>query len=384
MSKEYQELKQLVLDKAKQYVDRGENISWARIENVVRDVFPDSDITRDAIRAIYRRNYDEPYMEKKNKYARQSQHKKKGLDTLQKVLKKQLRTKTSLQYLLDVLPVDSDTILAEIVRLELEGYEIDKWTEDNKRFLQFRKRRYDDNTQVNIQVKDEIKIAVISDLHIGHERFERKFFEQFMKYVYDSGVRTVLVGGDIFEGHYQAIRPTSIRELDAIGYDDQFDLAMKVIPEYEGLHYYSISGNHDHSFERNAFANPVKNLARTRKDFTYIGHNFGKFIVNDKIDISLIHPTDGIGQSYGLKLHKFFERAGKDKQGRIVLMGHYHKHTHLHYRGQDGFILPSFISQSQFMKDNDLASVVGGMILTLKVNNKGELVSLTPEYLFKN
>ena len=162
VNKEYQEIKQLVLDKAKQYVDRGENISWSRIENVVRDVFPDSDITRDAIRAIYRRNYDEPYMETKNKYARQSQQKKKGLDTLQKVLKKQLRTKTSLQYLLDVLPVDSDTILAEVVRLELEGYEIDKWTEDNKRFLQFSKRRNDNNTQVNIQVKDQVSVLVIS------------------------------------------------------------------------------------------------------------------------------------------------------------------------------------------------------------------------------
>jgi UDP-2,3-diacylglucosamine pyrophosphatase LpxH/biotin operon repressor len=382
-NKEYQELKEIVLKKAKEYTDQKLNISWARIENTIRQLYPESDITREGIRAIYRRNYDEPYKETKNKYARQSQHRKKGLDTLQKVLKKSLRTKTSLQYLLDVLPVDTDTILAEIVRLELDGYEIEKWTEDGKRYLQYKTRRHDDSIQVNIQVNDQVKIAIISDLHIGHKRFEREFYTSFMDYAYGQGVKTVLVGGDIFEGHYQAIRPTSIKELNAIGYDEQFDLAMEVIKEYDGLHYYSISGNHDHSFERNAFADPVKNLARMRKDFTYIGHNYGKFIINNKIDIALVHPTDGIAQNYGLKMHKFFERAGKDKQARIVLMGHYHKHTHLHYRGQDGFILPSFVSQSQFMKDNDLASVVGGIILTLNLDKKGELVSLIPEYVFK-
>lgn len=381
MSKEYQEIKQLVLDKAKQYVDRGENISWARIENVVRDVFPDSDITREAIRNIYRRNFDKPYMETKNKYAKQSQHKKRGLDTLQKVLKKQLRTKTSLQYLLDVLPVDSDTILAEVVRLELEGYEIDKWTEDNKRFLQFRKRRYDNSKQVNIQVNEQVSVLVISDTHFGHKQSEIGFTQSVIKYAYEQGVRTVLHVGDLVEGHYMSIRPQSVQELTHVGFDEQLQLANESLPQLDGLTYHMISGNHDHTYERNAFANPVKALARERSDVNYLGYNFGK-VWFGKVDIALVHPTDGIGQSYGLKLHQYFNRAGADKQARIILMGHYHKHTHLHYNGQDGFIVPALVSQSGFMKDNNLASVVGAFILHLKLNSKGELVTLTPEYLW--
>lgn len=383
MSKEYQEIKQLVLDKAKQYVDRGENISWARIENVVRDVFPDSDITRDAIRAIYRRNYDEPYKETKNKYANQSKHKKRGLDTLQKVLKKQLRTKTSLQYLLDVLPVDSDTILAEVVRLELEGYEIDKWTEDNKRFLQFRKRRYDNSKQVNIQVDEQVSVLVISDTHFGHKQSEIRFTQSVINYAYKQGIRQVLHVGDLVDGHYMSIRPQSVQELSHIGFEKQLELANESLPKLDGLTYHMISGNHDHTYERNAFANPVKSLARERNDVNYLGYNFGKVWINNKIDIALVHPTDGIGQSYGLKLHQYFNRAGADKQARIILMGHYHKHTHLHYNGQDGFIVPALVSQSQFMKDGNLASVVGAFILHLKLNKKGELVTLTPEYIWK-
>ena len=381
-NKDYQEIKRIVLEKARQYVDRGENISWARIENVIRDLYPDSDLSRVAIRAIYRRNDDEPYKEVKNKYANQSRQKKKGLDTLQKVLKKQLRTKTSLQYLLDVLPVDSDTILAEIVRLELEGYEIDKWTEDNKRYLQFKKRRHDNHKQVNIQVKDQVSVLVISDTHIGHERSEIGFMQSVINYAYKQGVRDVLHVGDWVEGNYQSIRPTSIKELTAIGFDDQIELAEKSFPKLDGLTYYGISGNHDFTHERNTFANPVKTLAKIRNDIKYLGHNFGK-VQYGKVDIALVHPTDGIGQSYGLKMHKYFDRAGADKQARIVLMGHYHKHTHLHYNGQDGFIVPALVSQSGFMKDNNLASVVGAFILHLKLNDKGELVTLTPEYIWQ-
>lgn len=381
-NKQYQEIKKLVLDKARQYVDRGEKISWARIENVIRDLYPDSDLSRVAIRAIYRRNDDEPYKETKNKYANQSKQRKKGLDTLQKVLKKQLRTKTSLQYLLDVLPVDSDTILAEVVRLELEGYEIDKWTEDNKRYLQFRKRRYDNHKQVNIQVNDQVSVLVISDTHIGHERSEIGFMQSVVNYAYEQGIRTVLHVGDLLEGHYMSIRPQSVKELDAIGFDDQLDLAEEVLPKLDGLNYYMISGNHDHTYERNAFANPVKALAKRRNDVHYLGYNFGKMNFG-KVDVALVHPTDGIGQNYGLKMHKYFDRAGADKQARIVLMGHYHKHTHLHYKGQDGFIVPALVSQSQFMKDGNLASVVGAMILHMKLNAKGELVTLTPEYIWK-
>ena len=382
-NKDYQELKEIVLKKAKEYTDHKLNISWARIENTIRQLYPESDITREGIRAIYRRNYDEPYKETKNKYARQSQHRKKGLDTLQKVLKKSLRTKTSLQYLLDVLPVDTDTILAEIVRLELDGYEIEKWTEDGKRYLQFKKRRHDDSIQVNIQVNDQVSVLVISDTHIGHQNSEIAFMQGVIKYAYEQGVRNVLHIGDWVEGNYMSIRPTSIKELTAIGFDEQLELLDKSIPKYDGLTYYGISGNHDYTHERNTFANPVKTFAKLRDDVKYLGHNFGKFTINNKVDIALVHPTDGIGQSYGLKLHQYFNRAGADKQARIILMGHYHKHTHLHYNGQDGFIVPALVSQSGFMKDNNLASVVGAFILHLKLNKKGELVTLTPEYIWK-
>jgi hypothetical protein len=45
-NKDYQELKEIVLKKAKEYTDQKLNISWARIENTIRQLYPESDITR--------------------------------------------------------------------------------------------------------------------------------------------------------------------------------------------------------------------------------------------------------------------------------------------------------------------------------------------------
>lgn len=371
-----------VLRLAREQRENNGKISWVRIKHLVDEIYPDNELEVTAIRAIYRRNDDQPYKDTKNKYAKMSQHKKNGHNTLGKVLKKRLATRTSVQYLLDTLPVSTEAIYAEVVKLELEGYEIDKWTEDGTRFLQFKTRRQEPNKPFKIKVDNEVKVLVISDTHIGHEKSEIVFMQGVIQYAYEQGVRDVLHVGDWVEGNYQSIRPTSIKELTAIGFDDQVELADKAFPKLDGLRYIGISGNHDYTHERNTFANPVKTLAKIRPDIVYLGHNFGKVWYN-KVDIALVHPTDGIGQSYGLKMHKYFDRAGADKQARIVLMGHYHKHTHVHYNGQDGFIVPSLVSQSGFMKDNNLASVVGAFILHLKLNNKGELVTLTPEYIWK-
>jgi hypothetical protein len=115
-----------------------------------------------------------------------------------------------------------------------------------------------------------------------------------------------------------------------------------------------------------------------------LGKNFGRITINEKNDIVLVHPTDGIGQNYGLKLHQYIDRAEPDKKGRIILMGHYHKHSHIHYNGIDGFILPAFVGQSNFMKDRNLKSVVGGMILHISLSSQGDIISVIPEYLWFN
>ena len=138
--------------------------------------------------------------------------------------------------------------------------------------------------------------------------------------------------------------------------------------------------NHDYTFERNSLANIGEAIAAQRKDIKYLGHNFAKFPINDKTAISLIHPTDGTPQSLSLRLQQIIDR-NEHRVSDIILVGHYHKFVQLYYKGVYGFLVPSLERPTGFMQDNNLTSLVGGLVLTLKLDHEGYLKSVTTEYI---
>lgn len=378
------DLEKFVMDNVESCKMFNGNVDWAQLVYLTEQEFGD-EFTKEKLRGIYRKHTEEDFTKKRMISDQKSKDRKKGKITLRDQIIKRIKNKCSTNYLFDTISNENSEILAEITRMELEGYVIDKWSENGQTFVKVNKNPHEQpNNTINLQIKNTVSLAIVSDTHFGHEETRVKEFKSFIQYAYDKGVRNVLHVGDVTEGNYQSIRPTSIKELSAIGFDDQFDLANESIPKLEGLQYYMISGNHDHSHIRNTFADPVKMLSRMRDDIIYLGKNFGRITINEKNDIVLVHPTDGIGQNYGLKLHQYIDRAEPDKKGRIILMGHYHKHSHIHYNGIDGFILPAFVGQSNFMKDRNLKSVVGGMILHISLSSQGDIISVIPEYLWFN
>ena len=64
------------------------------------------------------------------------------------------------------------------------------------------------------------------------------------------------------------------------------------------------------------------------------------------------------------------------------MLGNYHKACHLPaYRNTEGFLLPSFQSQSAWMAGKGIASIVGGIILEFGIVTKGLAPSLTTEWV---
>ena len=378
----YEDVVKFVLSKIEDSKMWNGNISWGKVADLTKKEFPNEYVTKEKVRGIYRRNTDPKFVETARKTNEMAKMRSRGIREIREVVLSKIKNKVSVEYLQEILPYSYEEILAEIAKLELEGYSINKWVENGVQFAQIEKRKYRNKKVRKIEVDDEIKIMIFSDTHIGHRQSKIEEMQSFIKYGYEQGVRMALFAGDLVEGHYMSIRPTSIKELDAIGFDEQLQLANEVLPKYDGLTYYMISANHDGSFDRNAFANPVKTLSLIRDDVEYLGHNFGKIELTPKTDISMIHPDDGIGQNYSLKMRQHIDRANRNKQARLVFMGHYHKFDHTHYKGVDGWIMPSFVGQSNFMDTKNLESIVGGIILTLKFDKSGEIISLLPEYLF--
>lgn len=373
-----------ILETVETLKDKGE-FSWARVAEESIKEYPEEETNMERVRSLYRYHKNtSKYRDKKLKEKGDDRFSREGIEDLELKLLTSLKRKFEVNNLAARLGLTLEQLLTEVSKLELKGYSINKWKENGKPFMMLdRDKRFkrDINT-VNLEAEAQIKFLVIGDTHIGHKLSQIDFMREVINDAYIKGVRTVLHTGDVTEGHYQSIRPTSIRELNAIGFDEQLSLAEQVFPRLDGLTYYAISGNHDASFDRNAFANPVKTLAKLRDDFKYLGHNFAKITINESLDIVLNHPTDGIGQNYGLKLMQYIDRNKEDRLGRFIFMGHYHKFTHLHYKGIDAWITPSMLEQTEFMSSKNLESVVGAILMTVNFNEDGEITTFTPEYYF--
>jgi UDP-2,3-diacylglucosamine pyrophosphatase LpxH/biotin operon repressor len=380
----YNNLKLFIQQNAEKAINQNGKVSFKKLIEMINEQFPNENTNYERIRSIYRKSFDKKYKTWQSEKDAHYTISRKNMSYKEVILSK-INKKYSISALASLLKITENDLVAEIAKLQFDGYSIALWQENGHRFAQLNLKNKYEAEPLEFHIKnesDQMKIAIFSDTHIGHKQSKIDYLNHFIHTAYERGVRNILFAGDLVEGHYMAIRPTSIKELDAIGFDDQIELANNVLPSIKNLNYYMISGNHDGSFTRNAFANPIKTLAKIRKDIYYLGHNFAKIWLTNATAISLVHPTDGISQSYDLKMKQHIDRARSEKLARFIFMGHYHKFNHTHYKGIDGFIMPSFIGHSHFMDDKNLASIVGGIIMTINFNKDGEVTSFIPEYMF--
>lgn len=267
----------------------------------------------------------------------------------------------------------------EILFLRTKGYNIEMWTENgilwahNKPYLP-----KGGDTPARLPQGNTIRIALISDTHIGSKYHDNWALQAFYDIAYSRGVRDFYHAGDMTDGYYKN-RDDSFWEQNAHGFQEQLDAVVNTYPQREGVVTYFITGNHDVTHLRNGGANIGETIAMARKDMVFLGHNYAKIWLTPQIDLALVHPTDGGAEGMSLKLQKMIDNGGRN--AKILLCGHYHKACYLpNYKGVHGFVAPCFQWQTGFMRDNNLLSFLGGIILTLTVSGD-QLLSVTPEFI---
>ena len=348
---------------------------WNNVTNAFNERF-DTNLSRDAIRLQWRKQNHKTLVPQLAKQAQE-----RNLTTLRDLLLSKIKSKRDLSLLAHELSVTVDAILLEVSRLQLNGYRgVTVWQEQGKMFIQ---NVITKGSSQNIRdlptFAKTIRIGVVSDTHIGNKNFDRCALDYLYDYFDELGIKTVLHVGDMTDGWYTN-RPTSILEQDAIGFDQQLAMTVDVYPRRQGIKTYFISGNHDFSHSRNGMASIGDAIESKRDDMVYLGHNFAKFTLNDKSAISLIHPTDGTPQSLSLRVQQIIDR-NEHRVSDIILIGHYHKFVQIYYKGVYGYLVPSLERQTGFMSDNNLTSLVGGLVLTIKVDDEGYIMSVTTEYV---
>jgi UDP-2,3-diacylglucosamine pyrophosphatase LpxH len=364
----------------KKHKDAKGNTQWKQVATIMNELYPEEAGTPNKWNTYYRWRTDKRYQAQRTAAIKKRDDARVGSVNISERLIRELKGKRELSYLAKLLNYSENDILAEATKLRLNGYPgVSVWNEEGKTFLQNITKQQGKGSRFSLDLPtQDIKVAIVSDTHLGSNTNALDELNNFYKYAKEQGVSVILHVGDISDGYYTN-RPTSIFEQHAVGFQNQLDYITENYPFIEGVKTYFITGNHDWTHTRNGAANIGEVLSNYRDDLVYLGHNFGQFEINDTV-ISLIHPTDGTSRTWSHKLQEVIDR-NEARRGNIMLVGHYHKQLYMKYKGVHGFLVPSFQHQTNFMEDNNLTSEVGGIIMTLKFDDNGSLASINQEWV---
>jgi UDP-2,3-diacylglucosamine pyrophosphatase LpxH len=364
----------------KKHKDAKGNTQWKQVAKIMNEYYPDEAGTPNKWNTYYRWRTNTRYQTQRTAAIKKRDDARVGSVNISERLIRELKGKRELSYLAKLLNYSENDILAEATKLRLNGYPgVSVWNEEGKTFLQNITKQQGKGSRFSLDLPtQDIKVAIVSDTHLGSNSNALDELNNFYKYAKEQGVSVILHVGDISDGYYTN-RPTSIFEQHAVGFQNQLDYITENYPVIEGVKTYFITGNHDWTHTRNGAANIGEVLSNYRDDLVYLGHNFGQFEINDTV-ISLIHPTDGTSRTWSHKLQEVIDR-NEARRGNIMLVGHYHKQLYMKYKGVHGFLVPSFQHQTNFMEDNNLTSEVGGIIMTLKFDDNGSLASINQEWV---
>lgn len=377
------------MKKGSHYTHRNKVVVWEDVQSCMLSIDETYETDKEKLRQKYFYTTGGPLRVREGKEAegvhlakdRKRTRLKSDTQTLIDVISKRRQT---IEYLQTLLKRSQQEILGMLTQLQFTGYpNVTIWEEDDLLYAQNMKRSPLINTDA-YDLSDkyegrEIKFMVVSDTHIGSDKSRLDALNWVYQHAYDLGIREVYHAGDVTDGFYTN-RMTSIKEQDAVGFQEQLALVVDKYPKVDGITTYFITGNHDITHMRNGFADLGKTLDMVRPDMVYMGHNYAKVYLTENTTMALVHPTDGSASTLSLKLQKLIDNNTKRKAD-LMFVGHYHKSLRMKYKGSYGFLVPSFQDQTSFMLDNNLVSDVGATIIHIKVDHEGRIIALHDTYL---
>ena len=239
-----------------------------------------------------------------------------------------------------------------------------------------------------IAQSNEVRIAVMSDIHAGSSAQQVSAAHAFIRKMYGNGVRHIVIAGDLVAGvgvyRGQAAdlcAHTGVGQLDAIDY---------TLLRMDGLKYYAIGGNHDYSFIKNMDGyNLLAVFASRRDDVYYLGYDVADVPLTDSVDIRLWHPSGGVPYAVSYRLQKGMEamafeelsnaiESGDNPKLRLVIAGHLHVAAFVPRGPVVGIQAGCFEGRTNYLKRKGLYPQIGGWELTIHVTDSGSIEDIAP------
>lgn len=248
-------------------------------------------------------------------------------------------------------------------------------------------RQYETHRPYHLSIptdENTIRFGVISDIHAGSWYCRYDALHEFIKYMKAQKIFTLLIVGDILDGH--GMYKGQEFEQEFHGVKKQINVLKERFPSTKDMNVYMITGNHDFSFDKLVGMGIGETIAN-EMGWTYLGQDHGDLTLFNKVHkpykIHLMHPSGGTAYAVSYRSQKIVEQIPGGKKPNMMLIGHFHKADWMPtYRNVSTFQVGAFQSQTPYMAQKPTDSHVGGFIMEVTLPNTNSLCySIRPEFI---
>lgn len=218
---------------------------------------------------------------------------------------------------------------------------------------------------------ESLKIGIMSCTHFGSHWYQLKELIAFYRFCEKENVQVMIHAGDLVDG----INMYNGQEFElyAHGLDDQREDVIDNYPKSD-IPTKILGGNHDHSFQKTAGANIIKQICEKRTDLEYVGMLSATFKVADSdLEMNLIHKRGGVPYARSYTAQKIIRDMPPDKARPLLGIGGLHVTDYIPYRDQHTFTIPCFQGQTPYLKGKGLFPEVGGWIVEVHLADDGKI-----------
>ena len=258
-----------------------------------------------------------------------------------------------------------------------QGYQID--CEDDTYQLRHYALENENRSSLDWNGDKIIRFGVVSDTHFGSNYTQITHLHTAYDVFKAEGITDIYHAGDLTEG--ENMRPGHAYECYIHGMDKHIDELVRNYPKRDGLKTHFITGNHDASFIKHVGADIGKRLGQERPDMDYLGYSSAIVGVTPNCTMELRHPGGGSSYSISYKSQKMIDSLSGGEKPNILIIGHFHKAEYISYRNVHCLQAGTLQAQSGFMKEHGLFANVGYWIVTVHVDEDGQINRFVPEWL---
>ena len=223
------------------------------------------------------------------------------------------------------------------------------------------------------------RLGLIGDTQFGSKYTQITHLHKFCDICENLGITDIYHTGDITDGI--KMRQGHEYELYAISADEQREDVVKNYPKRDGITTHFITGNHDASLYKHVGYDISAAIEKDRQDMDYLGRDCAIVNLTPNCTLELRHPWDGTAYAISYKVQKMIEAMEADSKPNILAVGHYHKQEYIFYRNIHALQTGCFQSQTPFTRGKGISVVMGGYIVTARVDENGYIQAFDPAFI---